>query len=134
MPMKTNKVPFHIAFIQRIGHQHQLLFLRERAPLEYVWYEKKGDEEVETKVWGDTIEEAIRQARRHWKQDALRMPLCGQRFTLPERDEHGSPALFHQMVASYSSPTGIYFDAEVGHNCIVNNASQEARVLWESFR
>jgi len=54
---------------------------------------------------------------------------CGFRYTLPERDEHGYNALFHQMAASYATSNGVYFDEESGNNCFVNFASEEAKNL-----
>ena len=59
---------------------------------------------------------------------------CGFRYTLPERDEHGLNALFNQMVASYSSSNGVYFEQELGHPCIVQNASIQARLLWKKLK
>lgn len=48
---------------------------------------------------------------------------------MPERDEHGLPALFYQMKASYTSSSGIYFEEDFGYNAIVKEASQEALTL-----
>ncbi|MFI5344525.1 MAG: hypothetical protein ACHQUC_09920 [Chlamydiales bacterium] len=111
------------------------LLLRQLSDYHYAWFkkEKKGDE-IETPIWGPTIEEAIRLAHQHWKLDDFHTVNCGFRYTLPERDEHGANALFYQMVASYSSMNGIYFDEELGCNCIVYFASLEARKLWREWR
>lgn len=107
----------------------QLLFLKKVEPRLYTWFE--GDSATE--ITADTIEEVIRLARRHWKEESFRPMMCGFRYTLPERDEHGINALYWQMALSYNSPNGIYFDEEIGCNCIVQNASLEARQLWKEL-
>lgn len=110
------------------------LYLRKRSLQHYVWYEKEGDQEVETEVDAPSIEEAMQLAHKTWKNNAFRTVICGFRYTLPERDEHGMNALFHQMAASYSTPNGVYFDEELGHNCFVQSASREALDIWNKIR
>lgn len=105
------------------------LYLKKIDPRTYTWFE----EETATEVTADTIEEALRLAFRQWKGQSFRTLMCGFRYTLPERDEHGINALFWQMVLSYSSSNGIYFDEEIGCNCFVQSASQEARNLWKEL-
>lgn len=117
----------HLARIQPNGRTVVYLFLRAKDSHTFVWYRQEKGIETETHVSASTIDEALQQARRHWKQEAFRMVNCGFRYTLPERDEHGANALFHQMVASYNSPNGVYFDEDLGHNCYVQFASNEAR-------
>lgn len=124
----------HIARRQGKNGITHYLFLRQVQPRLLIWHEQvdaNKPKELETEVSGETVGEAMRNARKQWKNDAFRTVICGFRYTLPERDEHGCNALFHQMVASYNTPNGVYFDEEVGHNCIVNFASQEARDLWK---
>jgi len=123
----------HIARIQPHGALPVYLFLRKKTPHDYVWYQKEEDKEVETSVTGPNPEEAIRQAIRNWKNASFRTVICGFRYTLPERDEHGINALFYQMIASYQTPNGVYFDEDLGHNCIVSNASKEAIKLWKEL-
>lgn len=106
------------------------LFLRETEKSRFSWHEQTGNGEVETGVAAATIEEALRLAALKWKKDNFTTVICGFRYTLPERDEHGINALFHQMAASYASPNGIYYDDELGNNCIVQNASEEALRFW----
>jgi hypothetical protein len=106
------------------------LFLREKSSNDYRWYEEEDSSEKETAVFGTSIEEAMRLAHKTWKNQAFRTVICGFRYTLPERDEHGINALFCQMAASYSSPNGVYFDEALGHNCFVQAASKEALDLW----
>lgn len=119
----------HAARIQR-GWKVIYLFLRQIEPQRFAWFEERSDgNEVETDLAANNVEEALRIAHMRWKNEAYRNVNCGYRFTLPERDEHGQNALFHEMVASYASMNGQYFDPEVGHTCIVHNASQEARDL-----
>jgi hypothetical protein len=106
------------------------LFLRKEAPFSFVWYK----EFEKTSVVAQTIEEALRLGRNFFHQDGFQSLNCGLRLPLPERDEHGSPALFHQMASSYSSPNGIYFDEDLGSLCIVQNAPTASRELlkkWE---
>lgn len=119
----------HIASIQVNGRGKCYLFLREKDPQHFVWFDGKQ----ETEVSGITVEEALRLARKRWKADEFRTVMCGFRYTLPERDEHGLNALFCQMKESYASPNGVYFDTELGHNCFVNFASQEARDLCKQL-
>ncbi len=124
----------HLGCIQGHNPCPVYLTLRQIHDYHYAWFIKNNDKnEKETPVWGPTTEEAIRLAYRHWKIDNFRPVNCGYRYTLPERDEHGSPALFYQMIASYSSMNGIYFDEELGCNCIVHHASLEARQMWKKI-
>lgn len=117
----------HIASINK-GGQHYL-FLKEITPHHYVWFEGKDES-----VSAPTIPAAITAARNHWRANSFRLVNCGFRYTLPERDEHGMNALYHQMAASYATQNGVYFDEELGHNCLVQNASQEALNLWKELK
>jgi hypothetical protein len=111
------------------------VFLRKLSPVHYVWMQwQEGRNESETDISALNAEEALRLAHRNWNGEGFVTLNCGFRYTLPERDEHGSNALFYQMVASYSSPSGVYFDEELGGNCIVHNASAEARKLWNQLK
>lgn len=124
----------HIGKIFVQGGFYKYLFLRKVDPHTFTWFFEENDgDEKETPVTGPNIETAIRLANRQWKSDYFSTLECGFRYTLPERDEHGINALFHQMVASYSSPSGVYFDEELGNNCFVNFASIEARNLWKKL-
>lgn len=108
------------------------LFLRQIAPHKFSWFVEESDgKEVELNLSGPTILEAIRLAARDWKEREFTTLGCGFRYLLPERDEHGINALFHQMAASYSSMNGIYFDEQVGNNCFVQFASIEALNVWK---
>jgi len=125
----------HVAIIQRYNPGKTYLFLRQLEPYRYVWFlEKSLDQEEETSIWGGVSEEAILAASKHWVLDEFRLLNCGFRYELPERDEIGTQALYHQMAASYASMTGVYFDGELGHNCIVQNASNEAKNLWRRLQ
>lgn len=122
----------HVATHFKTGRGWVLLYLRKTADQGYSWYEDAGNgDEAATDVSAETPEEALRLANRRWKDMAFRTIRCGYRFTLPERDEIGSNALFHQMVASYSTMNGVYFDEELGHQCIVKEISQEAFDLYK---
>lgn len=133
--MESQVKLIHVARILANEGQKQFLFLRKISPREYLWYKEQADNtEIETDIKTETIEQALRQAARKWKNDAFCTVICGFRYTLPERDEHGMNALFHQMVASYSSMNGIYYDEELANNCFVQNASIEARQLWQRLQ
>jgi hypothetical protein len=129
----VNKSEFkliHAAKVYAKGSGWNTLLLRLVDPFRYVWFQENqlGDE-TETPIWGGSADEAILAAHKAWKADHFRTLNCGFRYTLPERDEIGTNALFHQMVNSYASMNGVYFDEELGHNCFVQNASDEAREL-----
>lgn len=130
----TNRI-IHAAQIIVPKEGKQLLLLEEMDPQDYRWFVLKEDNvEVETDVSGRTIEEAFRNANRKWAANSFRTIICGFRYTLPERDEHGMNALFYQMAASYGTMNGVYFDEELGHNCFVQNASDEALDLWRRLK
>lgn len=131
---QTNTTPklIHVGTLQLQNHGITYLFLRQLEPYRFVWFqENPTGAETETDSWGGSAEEAILDARKLWKANHFRLLECGFRYTLPERDEIGMNALFHQMASSYSSMNGIYFDEDLGSNCIVQNASLEARDLWK---
>src|ERR1700733_9653415 len=124
--MVDNNTLIHIGVRHVPNKGKERLFLRKISPQLFTWFVENDEKEVEAGVSGPSVEEAMRLAHQAWKNYAFRTIICGFRYTLPERDEHGTNALFHQMAASYKSPTGIYFDEDLGHNCHVQNASQEA--------
>jgi hypothetical protein len=115
-------------------HDGTYLLLRQEGPDYYRWWIDDDQAEKETDVSANTVEEAIRLAHRKWKHQHFRTIICGFRYTLPERDEHGMNALFHHMVSSYSSPAGTYHDEELGHACHVQAASDEALRLWKKVK
>ncbi len=127
----------HVAFILRPKRGESTLFLRKVSEQLYTWFEKPSDQveqEFEMDILSaQTIEEAMRLAHHILKEFSFRTLNCGFRYTLPERDEHGSNALFWQMAASYSTPGGVYFDEEVGHNCFVQNSSLKALKMWREL-
>ena len=132
MTSTTQSAPkvIHIARILSRQGRPLTLFLRQIEPAHFVWFEEAEGSMAETSVSGHTIEEALRLAARFWKNSSFRFIHCGFRYVLPERDEHGINALFHQMCASYRSPNGIYYDEELGNNCFVQNASSEALEIF----
>ena len=123
-----------VACIQEEKKGSLYLFLREMGPKQFAWFKKNSDCESETSVGSNTIEEAIRLGTQTWKDRYFRTIGCGFRYTLPERDEHGTNALFCQMAASYASMNGVYFDEELGCNCIVFHASTEARNILKNLQ
>jgi len=124
----------HAAVARIRGEGKVILLLRETAPYHYQWYMEKDGFEVDTAVSAPTVEDALRLARHQWKNDSFRTIICGFRYTLPERDEHGCNALFHQMAASYANSGKTYFDEELGNNCVVFHASEEAIDLWHRLQ
>ena len=118
----TNKL-IHVAFIFLPTKGKQILYLRQFSQSLYRWL---LDDEQETGIEGETIEIAIQLGRHHWKQNFFQTLICGFRYTLPERDEHGMNALFYQLAASRNTLNGVYFDEELGHNCYIQNSSEEA--------
>lgn len=133
----TNKIDQPLIHVARIKQAFcsMYLFLRKTSYNQYVWFKDLKEKEEETAIQASSIEEAIRMARREWERDIYFQTLgCGFRYTLPERDEHGSNALFYQMAASLSVSNGIYYEEELGHSCIVHNASEEAIRLWHRLR
>jgi hypothetical protein len=110
------------------------LLLRKEGPDNFTWWMDNGTTEQETGVGAKTVEEAIRIANNKWENQSFRTVICGFRYTLPERDEHGMNALFHQMVSSYSNSMGTYHDEDLGHACYVQAASDEALRLWKKLK
>lgn len=131
--MTSNNL-IHTAVIHDTHGYEHLLLLRKKEPQRFVWMEEKNGKEIETPVSSNHIEEAIRLASRHWKNAGFRPFNCGFRYTLPERDEHGTNALFYQMAASYGASNGVYFDEDLSSNCFVQAASDEAKNLWHKLK
>ena len=124
---ETNARLIHVAHVLNEEGKRGYLLLRQLKENHFTWFKEiKHGDEVETSVSAQTIEEALRLAVRQWKNNSFSYVICGFRYTLPDRDEHGINALFHQMADSYSSMNGVYYDKELGCNCFVQNASKEA--------
>lgn len=126
---KTDKI-IHIGRIQPDGRRVVYLYLH-RFDDHYIWL---GNDQKAISPPYLSAQEAILAAHKLWKELSFRTVNCGFRYTLPERDEHGQNALFYQMAASYSSMNGQYFEEELGHMCIVHNASNESRNLFEKLK
>ena len=136
MTTTDNLKPKKLIHVARtyIHGKWQYLFLRENEERHFVWHEEHENEEKETSISAESIEEAMRLAAREWKNHSFSSLLCGFRYTLPERDEHGINAFFYQMAASYSSSNGVYYDETLGNNCFVQNASEQALGLWRKLK
>ena len=129
MTPPSEQAPGKLIHIARIytSDGWRYLYLRKNGEGHFSWHVETNPKEFkDSPVSGQTVEEAMRLAARHWKNQSFTFLNCGFRYTLPERDEHGINALYHQMAASYSTGNGIYYDEELGNNCIVQNASEEA--------
>ncbi len=124
----------HVAKIFDSNKGWSWLYLRNTGKSGFVWFHQPNETEEATEIRGDNAETAIYNARQQWKDQFFTTLKCGFRFTLPERDEIGSNALFHQMYASYAIMNGVYFDEEVGHQCIVREASSEALNLMKTLQ
>ncbi len=98
------------------GKKIPLTLMKEGEEI-YVWH-RDGKP---TDVVAASPEEAFKKARKRWNQSRFHAVYCGTKFTLPERDEHGSPASYQDMKRSLSSMTGVYYDEALGHNCIVRD-------------
>lgn len=133
--MKRNDCPklIHVGEYIAPGFGLRRLYLRLEDTGHFRWYEEIENEEIPTDIEGATLAQAMRLAHKTWKHNAFRTLICGFRYTLPERDEHGMNALFHQMAASQNSFNGVYFDEDLGHNCFVQNASIEALNLLKQL-
>lgn len=103
-----------------------IYFLREIAPSHFQWFL----EDTPTRVEATSTQEAIRLAYRTFCDQNFEPLLSGYKFTLPERDEHGAPALFIDMIRSLETPSGQYFDPLYGHNLVVHNIPKRARDLY----
>jgi hypothetical protein len=123
----------HVGRIQNSKKGVEYLFLRKDTENIFTWYREKNETEEETNLSADSISLAIQTASKYWMDNSFRTLRCGYRFELPERDEHGCNALFHQMATSYSSSGGVYLDEEISQSCIVKNASSEALELWNAL-
>ncbi len=130
----SNKPLIHAAYKLAPKQGYSLLLLRKESPHNYLWWEETDSTETSTELNAPSTEEALRLAHSTWKNQSFRTIICGFRYMLPERDEHGINAYFHQMTASYSSPNGVYFDQDLGHHCMVQSASQEALALWQRLK
>ena len=104
------------------------LYLRKIEPKVFKWFQ----EEKDTGVQADRVTEAIRLAESQWKSKGFKLLNCGYVYTLPERDEHGNNALFSQMAKSLDSGNGVYFDEDLGHNCIVHQIPLETARFYRS--
>ena len=124
----------HVARVKIGGGKSAVLFLRKTDPLNYTWYIEKEGKEESTGIESTHPEEAIRLARRQWALDEFQPLKCGYCFTLPERDEHGTPALFYQMIKSLNTLTGAYFDEDLGFSCHVQQIPVDSRRLYKKLK
>jgi hypothetical protein len=80
------------------------------------------------------IGRACHLARMQWGRYGFRTLRCGTLFTLPERDEIGSPALFHEMIQSLAVSNGVVTDPSRGHPYRVDQISEEAVRLYKKIK
>ncbi len=79
------------------------------------WYRGKAP----TEVAGATFQEAMKKGAAAWRLNYFSSVRCGTKFSLPERDEHGTPATYREMQLSLQSMNGVFFDEASGHVAIV---------------
>jgi len=135
MQNKTNKL-IHIAKLitGSKARKETLMLLRQVDNDRYLWFQDDGHGgETETTIDACNIEEAMRLAHREWKQQHFTTIKCGFRYSQTVRDTHGCNAYFYQMVESLKSLTGVYFDDEIGHPCLVQFNSREAKDIWKQL-
>jgi hypothetical protein len=109
---------YWIASIENGGKKG--LTLHKDADGLFRWYL----DNVPTDIASAKAEDAVKQARKRYKEEHFRIHSCGNKFTLPERDEHGTPANYQEMMKSLRSMNGVFFDDQLGHNCIVREIPQ----------
>lgn len=135
----TNGFPLiHIGKLSSAdGANEELLFMRQVADDEYCWFreDRSGMERI-TEIMGSTPRKAVRSAQQFWGEKGFSSLYCGTRYSTIPQDEHGTPALFCQMVASYSANNtdGSYFDDLAGHECYVDFAPDDSLDLWYQLR
>ena len=112
----------------------KILLLRKLNEHTFKWFIDLENEEKPTEIEHALIPKAIQKAYHIFRINSFRLVNSGFRYSLPERDEHGINATFHEMIRSYSSSNGIYFDQELGHNFYVQNASIESRDLFAHYK
>lgn len=110
MPIKENII--HLAQVFN-GRPRVLYLVKEEGC--FRWY----DGESPTELSAESLPEALRLAGKQYALQNFRMVHCGTKFTLPERDEHGAPATYQEMMKSLQSSNGVFQDEASGHACIV---------------
>lgn len=89
--------------------------LREETPGNFQWF-------LHGKAVGvncSSLKDSLKSGFKSFKNDQFRPLHCGTKFSLPERDEHGEPAIFSELVRSLASSNGQYYDPLYGQNFIV---------------
>lgn len=117
-----------LATINKNRGEKPFYFLRKINPKLFRWF----FQDQETSLEAIDLDEAFRLAYREWPD--LQVIGCGYLFTLPERDEHGTPALFSEMVKSLESSNGIFFEEERGHNCIVHQIPLTTQKIYKDLK
>ena len=110
MPLKENII--HLAQVFN-GKVRFLYLVKEEGCLR--WY----DGESPTELIAGSLSEALRIAGKLYALQHFQVVHCGNKFTLPERDEHGTPATYQEMMKSLQSSNGVFQDEASGHACIV---------------
>ena len=108
------------------GKQEKALLLHEGA--EFSWLFK--DEII---LKGKSIGEMRECLLSHFAGYPVRIVNFGVLYTLPERDEVGQYALFHQARNSYKVSNGVVFDPAWGFTYKVDFLSQEGAKMIEEL-
>lgn len=111
-----------------------LVLCKESESFQWFIYNIEDKTLVETSCKGPNIGQTCHLARLKWARWGFRTFRCGTLFTLPERDEIGSPALFHEMVQSLSNSSGVVFDSNRGYSYRVDQISEEAIRFYKTIK
>jgi|GEM_PF-2807228 len=114
-----------IRLVALVGREKVLLLEEENG---WVWVQN-GLPILAGKSLGE-MREAI---FTHFIDLPVRIVNFGVLYTLPERDEVGQYALFHQARNSYKVSNGVVFDPKWGYSYKVDFLSQEGRNIIEEF-
>lgn len=128
--MTENKELIHFA---TLADPKKLLLLFKEGEV-FSWKLLEGDQETETPYRADSLEKALQMVQKPYQEQGISLLTSGYLFTLPERDEHGTPALFSEMKASLASMNGVFFDSRRGHLCIVHQIPSKAREFLKTLR
>lgn len=115
----------------RIWH---LVLRKESEFFHWFIYNTENKNLIATSCKGPNIGQTCHLARLRWARWGFRTLHCGTLFILPERDEIGSPALFHEMVQSLSNSSGAVFDPNRGYSYRVDQISEEAIRFYKEIK
>lgn len=110
------------------------ILTQEETGFRWHLFEEDSNKFYPTDCLGENIGLACHFARMKWARYGFRTLRCGTLLTLPERDEVGSPALFHEMIQSLSISSGVVFDPGRGYSFRVDQISEEAIQFYKRIK